>query len=67
MSGVVLTAQNPGLPKPSGEGGSKWVYVGADQRHYGTDARGNRIMDFSHAGYNGGGVPLPTVRAFPQR
>ena len=30
---------------------SKWVYSGDDRRlHYGTDARGNRIMDFSHAG-----------------
>jgi hypothetical protein len=63
MSVVVLTAQNRGPLKPSGEGGSKWVYLGANQRlHYGSDARGNRIMDFSHAGYKGGGVPLPTVR-----
>jgi hypothetical protein len=41
---------------------SKWVYVGDDRRlHYGTDARGNRIMDFSHAGFKGGGVALPVV------
>jgi hypothetical protein len=26
---------------------------------YETDASGNRIPDFSHAGYQGGGVPLP--------
>lgn len=26
---------------------------------YHTDAEGNRIPDFSHAGYRGGGVPLP--------
>ncbi len=39
------------------------MYVGDDRRlHYGTDARGNRIMDFSHAGYKGGGVALPAVR-----
>lgn len=25
------------------------------------DANGNRIPDFSHAGYRGGGVPLPTI------
>jgi hypothetical protein len=43
---------------------SKWVSLGSDRRlHYGTDARGNRIMDFSHAGYRGGGITLPTVRA----
>jgi hypothetical protein len=41
----------------SGQGASKWVYVGVDQGlHYGTDARGNRIMDFAHAGYKGGGI-----------
>jgi hypothetical protein len=42
---------------------SKWVYPGPDQRlRYATDARGNRIMDFSFAGYKGGGVALPVVR-----
>jgi hypothetical protein len=28
---------------------------------YESDARGNRIPDFSHAGYRGGGAPLPDV------
>ncbi len=28
---------------------------------YPIDAQGNRIPDFSHAGYRGGGVPLPEV------
>lgn len=50
----------------SGQGTSKWVYFDAarkpDTLRYGTDARGNRIMDFSHAGYKGGGVSLPTVQ-----
>ncbi|HEV8145389.1 MAG TPA: hypothetical protein VGP79_03370, partial [Bryobacteraceae bacterium] len=42
---------------------SKWVYLGADQKlHYQTTERGDRIMDFSHAGYKGGGVTPPTVR-----
>ncbi len=46
------------------QGTSKWVYVGSDNRlHYASDARGNRIMDFSHAGYKGGGVTPPSVRA----
>jgi hypothetical protein len=45
------------------QGTSKWANIGADRKlHYGTDARGNRIMDFSHAGYKGGGVKLPQVR-----
>jgi len=45
-----------------GQATSKWAYVGEDQRlHYGADERGNRIMDFSHAGYGGGGVHLPML------
>ncbi len=30
---------------------------------YTEDARGNRVPDFSHSGYRGGGVPLPKVPA----
>ena len=46
-----------------GQGTSKWVFSGAKgQLQYTTDARGNRIMDFSHAGYKGGGVRIPDVR-----
>jgi hypothetical protein len=41
---------------------SKWVYPDAKGRlQYSADARGNRIMDFSHAGYKGGGVRIPDV------
>ena len=37
------------------------VQVDAQGRlSYPADANGNRIPDFSHAGYKGGGVPLPT-------
>jgi hypothetical protein len=47
----------------SAAGRSSWAFIGDDGRlHYGTDAHGNRIMDFSHAGYKGGGVRLPDVR-----
>ena len=47
----------------AGQGRSKWVYLDAQQKlRYATDPRGNRIMDFSHAGYGGGGVALPVVR-----
>jgi len=38
------------------------AYREADGRmHYRRDAEGNRIPDFSHAGYRGGGVALPQV------
>jgi hypothetical protein len=41
---------------------STWVYPGPDGRLvYKPDALGNRIPDFSNAGYGGGGVPIPTV------
>ena len=40
---------------------SEWVYPGADGKLvYKTLLAGDRIMDFSHAGYMGGGVALPT-------
>ena len=40
------------------------VSAGADGRlRYSSDAQGNRIVDFSHAGYGGGGVRLPDVPA----
>ena len=52
VAGGVLCAQTA----------SEWAYFGADRKlHYKTDARGNRIMDFSAAGYRGGGVKVPTV------
>jgi hypothetical protein len=38
------------------------VFFGAGHRlEYAQDANGNRILDFSHAGYGGGGVPLPSL------
>ena len=41
---------------------SNWVYPGPDGKLvYKTIAAGDKIMDFSHAGYMGGGVALPTV------
>src|SRR5215469_11845805 len=43
---------------------SEWAFGGPDHRlHYKTDNRGNSIMDFSSAGYRGGGVKLPPVVA----
>src|SRR4051812_35399514 len=41
---------------------SEWVHPGADGRLvYKTTAKGDRIMDFSHAGYMGGGVAIPNI------
>ena len=41
---------------------SQWVYPGTDGKLvYKTTPAGDRIMDFSHAGYLGGGVALPNV------
>lgn len=44
-------------------GSSKWVYLDSGHRlRYRADEHGNRVMDFSFAGYGGGGVRLPDVR-----
>lgn len=41
-----------------------WVSLGPDHKlHYRSDEHGNRIMDFSYAGYGGGGVSIPDVPA----
>ncbi len=41
---------------------SSLVYIGSDGKlTYVPDAKGNTVLDFSFAGYGGGGVPLPTV------
>jgi hypothetical protein len=57
--GLALRAAAP-PPPLAAQGTSTWVSMGADRRlHYKTDSLGNRIMDFSQAGYGGGGVRLP--------
>jgi hypothetical protein len=44
--------------------GSSWVFQSASgELHYQYTERGDRIMDFSAAGYMGGGVALPDVKA----
>lgn len=41
---------------------SRWVYIGQDGAlRYARTKRGDRIPDFSSAGYRGGGVALPNV------
>ena len=40
----------------------QWVALSASGKlEYKTTPKGDRIMDFSHAGYMGGGVALPTL------
>src|SRR5215471_16929707 len=47
-----------------GQAISEWAFGGADHRlQYRNDERGNSIMDFSSAGYRGGGVKLPSAAA----
>lgn len=49
-------------PAPAPRPQSEWARIGDDMRlAYRTTERGDRIMDFSHAGYRGGGVALPNV------
>ena len=43
------------------EGG--WLSFKGGHLVYGHDAQGNRIPDFSYAGYGNGGVPIPEVPA----
>ena len=46
----------------SAQSRSAWIFFGDDHRlQYKTDDQGNRIMDFSYAGYRAGGVDLPTL------
>jgi hypothetical protein len=43
---------------------SKWVQLGPDGKLvYAHSPQGDRIVDFSYAGYRGGGVALPGVKA----
>src|SRR5688500_18183541 len=59
---VVLVVTSAGCAHPSEGRVSEWVSRGADGKLvYKTTERGDRIMDFSHAGYMGGGVAIPDV------
>ncbi len=52
------------IPGHSASSKQAWVSLDSSGRLvYRTLPRGDRIVDFSHAGYRGGGVPLPRVRA----
>ena len=64
---LVLAAAilNAAVPEWSfGQATSTWVrYDQHGRLQYATDPQGNRIMDYSTAGYEGGGVALPHVPA----
>ncbi len=45
----------------AGAATSAWVSMGTCGLNYRTDANGNRIIDYSYAGYHGGGAALPVV------
>jgi hypothetical protein len=46
----------------AGRAESQWVHAGPDGKLvYRTTPAGDRVMDFSHAGYMGGGVAPPDV------
>jgi hypothetical protein len=54
---LLLLVAGPGLCAQS-----QWVHPGSDGRlAYAQSPRGDRIPDFSSAGYRGGGVALPSV------
>lgn len=56
-----FTAMNPAA-LPSGQ--SSIAYMGPDGKLvYVPDYKGNRVIDFSNAGYMGGGVQIPDVQA----
>lgn len=60
MAGVNIPPVAHGQATSSSK--SQWVYLGSDGKLvYKATPTGDRIMDFSSAGYMGGGVALPTV------
>lgn len=61
-TGTLLAAFLAAVAALAAPAASKWVYFGPDHKlHYRADDHGNRIVDFSFAGYRGGGVRLPNV------
>jgi hypothetical protein len=52
----------PGNPPPPPPPSAQWVHFGPNGTLvYYSDSLGNRLPDFSYAGYMGGGVPLPVL------
>lgn len=62
FTGLLLSLYGLTLAQGPVQNKSSWVYPGKNGKLvYKTTATGDRIMDFSQAGYKGGGVALPTV------
>ena len=62
VSGLLLSCAIPDAA--FGQATSSWVhYDSRGKLQYTTDANGNRIIDYSSAGYEAGGVKLPKVAA----
>lgn len=60
LTNAVSWAIDPKKEKEPGK--SEWVYLGTDGKLvYKKSPKGDRIIDFSYAGYKGGGVALPNV------
>lgn len=57
---LALCFQTAGATKGKAE--SSWVYFKDSSLVYRPTLRGDRIVDFSYAGYMGGGVQLPNVK-----
>ena len=62
---LACAAALTGLPQVGlSQATSSWVhYDGHGRLQYATDSVGDRIIDYSSAGYHGGGVALPTISA----
>ncbi len=64
LPAILAATLNALLPIHLGAATSPWAYVDASGRlEYGRFKAGDHIMDFSYAGYMGGGVKIPTVPA----
>ena len=61
---AVLLLALASVSAPACLGQSRWVHLGTDGRlEYARTPNGDRVPDFSSAGYRGGGVALPDVSA----
>ena len=56
----IVHAANSATEKSASMSNSQWVHFGSDRKLvYATTPKGDRIPDFSSAGYRGGGIALP--------
>jgi hypothetical protein len=58
----IVHAANSATEKSASLSNSRWVHLGPGRKLvYATTPKGDRIPDFSSAGYRGGGIALPRV------